>query len=179
MLINPTVAGLSRRWGGCNRLGRGFSQAGLLARSHAAVCTGAAGLPPSPDLRPLVCGEWVHQAPGVDVTRGARQGGPVGRPRRPRAPAPTRRTCPGRGPEALSRDPAPPRPGRAACWLAEPERYANEPDPVRTCGGAAGPPSVDSQVRPAPARNHAALLPGENALQPQGPQLRGAGDAER
>lgn len=95
------------------------------------------GFLPSPDLRPLVGGKWVRQAPGVGVTLGARQGGPVGRTLQPRATAPTPRTCLGRGPEARSRGSAPPRPGRAARWLAEPVRYANESDPARTCRGAA------------------------------------------
>lgn len=148
VLINPTAAGSRRRWSGCNRLGRGFSKAGLRARFHA-LCTGE-GWVASPDLRPLVGGKWVRQAPGVGVTLGARQRSPVGRTRQPRATAPTPRTCLGRGPEAGSRGSAPPRPGRAARWLAEPVRYANESDPGRTCRGAADrrPPTYKCNPRP-------------------------------
>lgn len=104
MLTNPTVAGLSRRWGECTQL-----RQGLCARLHRRADWSPARLPPSPDLRPLVHGEWVRQAPGVGVTRGARQGSPVGRTRRPRAPSPAAR-APVLGVAPQPRPAAPPRP---------------------------------------------------------------------
>lgn len=103
-LINPTVAGLRRRRGGCNQLEQGFC-----ARLHRRVDWSPARLPPSPDLRPLVHGEWVRQAPRVGVTRGARQGSPVGRTRRPWAPSPAAR-APVLGVAPKPRPATPPRP---------------------------------------------------------------------
>lgn len=95
---------------------------------------------------------------GQCVTGGARQGSPAGRPARapvlgvaPAAPPRARRLLIGRG-----------------------ARYANAPDPARTCPRA---PGTRSGTRP--RGHHAALLPGEDALRPQGPQLRAAGDTER
>lgn len=104
VLINPTVASLRSRRGGCNQLEQGFC-----ARLHRRVDWSPARLPPSPDLRPLVHGEWVRQAPGVGVTRGARQGSPVGRTRRPRAPSPAAR-APVLGVAPKPRPATPPRP---------------------------------------------------------------------
>lgn len=138
MLISPTLAGFSRRWGVRNRVERGLSQAGS-GHTPTPCALERAALAPVPDLRHLVGNQWVRQAAGVGVTPSEGQGGPVGRRRRPRAPSPTPRTCPGRGPKPLSRGPAPPRPGRAACWLAEAAHYANEPDPARHLPRSCGP----------------------------------------
>lgn len=102
--------------GGCARPEQGFS-----ARLHRRLDGSPVRLPPSPDLRPLVHAEWVRQAPGVGVTRGARQGSPVGRTRRPRAPSPAAR-APVLGVARKPRPATPPRPrlalvgpGRALC----------------------------------------------------------------
>lgn len=98
------AAGLRGGRGGCAPPEQGFS-----ARLHRPLDGSPARLPPSPDLRPLVHAEWVRQAPGVGVTRGARQGSPVGRTRRPRAPSPAAR-APVLGVAPKPRPATPPRP---------------------------------------------------------------------